>query len=41
MKDNKPMDIWLDGGLGGEKEHGSDEKHFFGMLYPLGITMEG
>lgn len=41
MKEKVNTDISLNGGLGGEKEHRSDEKNFFGMLYPLELTMEG
>lgn len=34
MKETENMDIWLEGGLRGEQEHGYDKKDF-GMLYPL------
>lgn len=35
------MGIWLGGGLGGERNHGSNEKNLFGMLYSLELTTEG
>lgn len=40
MKEKVNTDFLLNGGLGSEKEHGSDET-FFGMLYPLELTMGG
>lgn len=41
MKETESMRIWLGGGLGGKRKHGSNKKNLFGMLYPLEITMEG
>lgn len=41
LKETESMGIWLGGGLVGERNHGSNKKNLFGMLYPLELTTEG